>query len=119
MSSKGKSTLDKGKKFCPRNPQKLTDSELTQYLELSDEDENLGDISKSDLENYESDKSSDEEILFPSAQIRPSLSPAHCPSYRTDESTPHGPVLPIRHTTTSDSPIPSTSTADPLQILHL
>ena len=97
-SKKGKGGVgDKRKKFTPQNPLRLTDSELREFLALSDEEEDLGGIAKSDISEEEDIRDEKERWLF-----RESTTPPPGPS----------PVPPL--SPGSQTPTPSTSTADSL-----
>ena len=101
-----KAVVDKMRtKFTPQNPNKLTDDELRQFLELSDEDEVLSPVNDGEISD-ENKRFLSQKPSFPPPSPRALLSPS-------SQSTSPIPVPQL--SPPYQKPIPSTSTADPIR----
>ena len=90
MERRGEMPQPGRRKFTPRNPEKLTDEELDEYLALSDEEEHIGRSVHSDI----SVKSIDEDIYRCAAYLVPKIAP---PQVLLPQLPPHTPLLPELH----------------------
>ena len=95
-----------GNEIYPQNPNKLTDDELRQFLELSDEDEVLSAVGDGEISD-ENESFLSQKPSFPPPSPRAPLSPS---SQSTSSPIPVPQLSPPYQ-----NPIPSTSTADPIR----